>query len=432
MRLSDTVIEHFDIEPERRYITLFDYFKMYRDFDRYNQVMTKFKQGTTDQTKLESYVLKLELDPRRKVMYKLSHNHHMNYLMDIFFIIGNPILAKSPLFDRIYRHNKLIPDIADHTIQMWNSVLTEKYKGVPLKKFYNRDLLNMFISTLNFKKLTDMSAEYNELWDAYFSKAVQKVVQYLQSITAMFDEVTDKVPGLSNFDKDLYEFFFEYNVGLELNTDLVTGIYAALKQNVGECVKIGRKLYGSDLTYAETCKKIQSDPSQIFGSDGDIVESHVKCIDTYKKIFIDDRKYNMPTDVSIYSFDDPNLAGGYYYQNIFYLNLSDRDAMRKYDVESLVLHEAIPGHHLQISLSTYTNKNDVDYLTFMYPLVVNGYAEGWALLAEKMHDRTAEDEKQKLLNEYGRLQMNILRTYRVIADIRLHYFGETVSSVKKR
>jgi len=52
MRLSDTVIEHFDIEPERRYITLFDYFKMYRDFDRYNQVMTKFKQGTTDQTRV--------------------------------------------------------------------------------------------------------------------------------------------------------------------------------------------------------------------------------------------------------------------------------------------------------------------------------------------------------------------------------------------
>ena len=286
----------------------------------------------------------------------------------------------------------------------------------------------MFISTLNFKKLTDMGAEYAELWDTYFSQAVQKVIRYVQSITAMFDE-TDKVPGLSSFDKDLYEFFFEYNVGLELKTELVSGVYAALKQNVHECIKIGRKLYNSDLTYGEIYGKIQSDPSQIFGSDSDIVESHVKCIDTYRKIFIDNRKYSMPTDVSIYAFDDPNLAGGYYYQNIFYLNLSDRNAMRKYDVESLVLHEAIPGHHLQISISTYSA--DVDYLTFMYPLIVNGYAEGWALLAEQMHDRSAEDDKQKLLNEYGRLQMNILRTYRVIADIRLHYFGEPIIRVKK-
>jgi len=55
-------------------------------------------------------------------------------------------------------------------------------------------------------------------------------------------------------------------------------------------------------------------------------------------------KYNPPT---VHIFDNESLAGGWvdYYRNTFYLNVADWKHDTKYAVETLTLHETIPGHH---------------------------------------------------------------------------------------
>ena len=65
---------------------------------------------------------------------------------------------------------------------------------------------------------------------------------------------------------------------------------------------------------------------------------------------------------------------------IFYVPVPDATTYNIYSDESLFLHEAIPGHHYQISL-TQENQKLPD---FRKTLWYSGYGEGWALYAESL------------------------------------------------
>src|SRR5690606_16419186 len=65
---------------------------------------------------------------------------------------------------------------------------------------------------------------------------------------------------------------------------------------------------------------------------------------------------------------------------IFYVPIPNASEYNVYSDESLFLHEAIPGHHYQISL---TQENH-DLPMFRKTLFYSGYGEGWALYSESL------------------------------------------------
>jgi uncharacterized protein (DUF885 family) len=86
-------------------------------------------------------------------------------------------------------------------------------------------------------------------------------------------------------------------------------------------------------------------------------------------------------------------------------------------LETLTLHEGIPGHHFQITLAR-ENKG-------LPPLLRDGgitaYSEGWGLYAESLGRDLGmfEDPWQW----FGHLDMEMLRAVRLVVDTGIHAFG---------
>jgi len=98
----------------------------------------------------------------------------------------------------------------------------------------------------------------------------------------------------------------------------------------------------------------------------------------------------------------------------YYVNLYDMAAMPAMEVEALVYHEGIPGHHLQLAVQTEL----ADLPPFRKFGGVTAYSEGWGLYAEKL----AKDMGQYTdpLRDFGRLQLELHRAIRLVVDTGLH------------
>ena len=117
-------------------------------------------------------------------------------------------------------------------------------------------------------------------------------------------------------------------------------------------------------------------------------------------------------------------APGGYYQNasldgsrpaIYYINLRDTFDRPKFGLATLTHHEAVPGHHLQVSLALESTQ---------IPLIrrrgfFSGYSEGWALYAEQLADEMGMYEGDPL-GQVGYLQSLLFRATRLVVDSGMH------------
>jgi len=105
---------------------------------------------------------------------------------------------------------------------------------------------------------------------------------------------------------------------------------------------------------------------------------------------------------------------GFYWVNIY--NLKSRPL---YALEALTLHEAVPGHHLQIALTQELSQLP----EFRRNLYVNAFGEGWGLYSEYLGTEMGFYKDPYSL--FGKLTYEMWRACRLVLDVALHTKGWT-------
>jgi uncharacterized protein (DUF885 family) len=109
---------------------------------------------------------------------------------------------------------------------------------------------------------------------------------------------------------------------------------------------------------------------------------------------------------------------GYYWVNTY--NLPSRTL---YTLESLTLHEAVPGHHLQIALT----QELTNLPKFRQQLYIDAFGEGWGLYAEWLGIEAGF--YQDPYSDFGRLTYEMWRACRLVVDTGIHAKGWTRQQV---
>ena len=311
---------------------------------------------------------------------------------------------------------KIIQQLSQNTVgSASSSVFYLPIKKLKLERKFSTEI----IDELDEKYLLNIT---NKLLPAYRKLHDFMAVEYRSSAR--------KSIGLSQLPngKSWYDFQIEHHTTMPLSAiDIHLMGEREVKQNLQQIEEYKNSL-GFDGTLHEFFTYIKTDSQFFFKNKRDIVpfyQSLKAKLDKKIPLLFNAKTIDNYLIKAIEPYREQDAASAHY-QNpaadgsrlgIFYLNTFDINAQPKYIAETLILHEAAPGHHFQIinqlQLSDIPSHRLHSYFT--------SYDEGWALYAEGLgKDLGMFDDPMMMI---GHLMESQLRAMRLVVDTGIHAFN---------
>jgi uncharacterized protein (DUF885 family) len=173
---------------------------------------------------------------------------------------------------------------------------------------------------------------------------------------------------------------------------------------------------------------LRSDPKFVFGSEKELLKAYrdiAKRIDPeLPRIFgkLPRLTYGV---LPIPAYSAPSQPTAYYQQGSpisgrggnFFANTYDLKTRYSWEMEALTLHEAVPGHHLQIALAQELE----GVPEFRKNEGYNAFIEGWGLYSESLGADVGMYRDP--YSDYGRLTYEMWRSIRLVVDTGMHSLG---------
>ena len=253
--------------------------------------------------------------------------------------------------------------------------------------------------------------------------AYRKMLAYLEEEYLPKARTRDVGLGALPGGKEAYAFRIRYHTTTDLTAEEIHRIGLEELRSIQDEM---RKIAKGDLKpFLERLKK---DPQNFFASREDLLDSarrelakaNAKLPQWFKRL-----PKNECEVKAIEDYRERDCVAAFYYppdekltrKGIFYANTFDATSRPRFNMPALAIHEAVPGHHLQIALAL-----EIEGLPrFRRQAGFTAYVEGWGLYSERLGDEMGLYEDD--LSRFGMLTYQAWRACRLVVDTGLHALG---------
>jgi uncharacterized protein (DUF885 family) len=196
-----------------------------------------------------------------------------------------------------------------------------------------------------------------------------------------------------------------------------------------EFAAMGPELFGTSDVQA-IFNRLQSDPALRWTSEQEILDAAELAVRRAEAVSVD-WFGRVPTAVctleAVPELEAEGSAPAYYMApaldgsrpGTYFTNVNKPTERTSFDLESVAFHEAVPGHHFQVSLALELP----DLPTLRRVVMFTAYVEGWGLYSERLADEMGLYSSQ--LQRLGMLSADVWRAARLVVDTGMHAFGWT-------
>lgn len=311
---------------------------------------------------------------------------------------------------------KMIPQLADFS----KTPVEENLFYSPVKNFPD---------TFTDTEKAELTQEYSTMLTEKFIPVFAALTEYAKTGYLAAGRETSGIEGIPN-GKELYNYWIKYYTTTDLTAEEIHQL--GLNEVARISAEMGKVMaetgYKGDLIsffdYVRTKKELVPfvQAEQVIANFNAIHErmkpNLEKLFDLKPKTQFEVRRTEAFREASASAeYNQGSLDGTR--PGIFYVPIPDVKTYNFYADEDLFLHEAIPGHHYQVSIQ----QENRDLPQFRRTLWYSAYGEGWALYTESLGKELGlyEDPYQY----FGMLSAEMHRAIRLVVDTGLHAKGWT-------
>src|SRR5439155_1256848 len=215
---------------------------------------------------------------------------------------------------------------------------------------------------------------------------------------------------------DVYDRMIRYHTTLKLTPDQIHEIGLQQIENLaGEYRELGQVVLGTS-DVPEIFRRLRDDPALHHTDGADIVSASKTALAKATAATADwfGIRPKAPCDVE----ETKTGAIAFYFPpardgsrgGIFFMNTADPSGWGRYQIEATSYHEGVPGHHLQLAIST-----ELDGVPeFRKRAFIAAYGEGWGLYSERLADEMGLYSTP--LDRIGMLEADSMRACRLVVD----------------